>query len=294
MVARMRQQGQLREALDLARKMVSDADRRQAGAAPLPLALHDYGVVSGDLSLYADAERALRRAIRLLEMDPPRDDSVIPVFRLRLAEVYLDAGRLKEAAALLVQLRGTWERTQPGSVELAVVLDNLAWIELLRNNPAAAEPLLQQSIRILEARTGLAPWRLGNILNDYSSMLFTLKRYEEAASYAERAQTLFDREGVTPDTTVINTWVLLGAAYAYTGRLQEAEVYVRRSLSAAPAVFGEDSGRTGRLMTVAAAILRRCGQKAEAKSIRKKGDQMIAKADRENPGRFTIDVNALR
>jgi tetratricopeptide (TPR) repeat protein len=290
----MRQQGQLREALDLARKMVSDADRRQAGAAPLPLALHDYGVVSGDLSLYADAERALRRAIRLLEMDPPRDDSVIPVFRLRLAEVYLDAGRLKEAAALLVQLRGTWERTQPGSVELAVVLDNLAWIELLRNNPAAAEPLLQQSIRILEARTGLAPWRLGNILNDYSSMLFTLKRYEEAASYAERAQALFDREGVTPDTTVINTWVLLGAAYAYTGRLQEAEVYVRRSLSAAPAVFGEDSGRTGRLMTVAAAILRRCGQKAEAKSIRKKGDQMIAKADRENPGRFTIDVNALR
>ena len=294
MVARMRQQGQLREALDLARKMVSDADRRQAGAAPLPLALHDYGVVSGDLSLYADAERALRRAIRLLEMAPPRDDSVIPVFRLRLAEVYLDAGRLKEAAALLVQLRGTWERTQPGSVELAVVLDNLAWIELLRNNPSAAEPLLQQSIRILEARTGLAPWRLGNILNDYSSMLFTLKRYEEAASYAERAQTLFDREGVTPDTTVINTWVLLGAAYAYTGRLQEAEVYVRRSLSAAPAVFGEDSGRTGRLMTVAAAILRRCGQKAEAKSIRKKGDQMIAKADRENPGRFTIDVNALR
>jgi len=294
MVARMRQQGQLREALDLARKMVSDADRRQAGAAPLPLALHDYGVVSGDLSLYADAERALRRAIRLLEMAPPRDDSVIPVFRLRLAEVYLDAGRLKEAAALLVQLRGTWERTQPGSVELAVVLDNLAWIELLRNNPAAAEPLLQQSIRILEARTGLAPWRLGNILNDYSSMLFTLKRYEEAASYAERAQTLFDREGVTPDTTVINTWVLLGAAYAYTGRLQEAEVYVRRSLSAAPAVFGEDSGRTGRLMTVAAAILRRCGQKTEAKSIRKKGDQMIAKADRENPGRFTIDVNALR
>lgn len=294
MVARMRQQGQLREALDLARKMVSDADRRQAGAAPLPLALHDYGVVSGDLSLYADAERALRRAIRLLEMDPPRDDSVIPVFRLRLAEVYLDAGRLKEAAALLVQLRGTWERTQPGSVELAVVLDNLAWIELLRNNPSAAEPLLQQSIRILEARTGLAPWRLGNILNDYSSMLFTLKRYEEAASYAERAQALFDREGVTPDTTVINTWVLLGAAYAYTGRLQEAEVYVRRSLSAAPAVFGEDSGRTGRLMTVAAAILRRCGQKAEAKSIRKKGDQMIAKADRENPGRFTIDVNALR
>jgi tetratricopeptide (TPR) repeat protein len=290
----MRQQGQLREALDLARKMVSDADRRQAGAAPLPLALHDYGVVSGDLSLYADAERALRRAIRLLEMDPPRDDSVIPVFRLRLAEVYLDAGRLKEAAALLVQLRGTWERTQPGSVELAVVLDNLAWIELLRNNPSAAEPLLQQSIRILEARTGLAPWRLGNILNDYSSMLFTLKRYEEAASYAERAQTLFDREGVTPDTTVINTWVLLGAAYAYTGRLQEAEVYVRRSLSAAPAVFGEDSGRTGRLMTVAAAILRRCGQKAEAKTIRKKGDQMIAKADRENPGRFTIDVNALR
>lgn len=294
MVAQMRQKGQLREALDIARKMVSDAERQQPGAAPLPLALHDYGVVSGDLSLYADAERALRRAIRLLEIAPPRDHSVVPVFHLRLAEIYLDAGRLKEAAVLFVQLRGTWEQTQPGSVELAVVFDNLAWIELMRNNPAAAEPLLQHAVRILEARAGVAPWRIGNVLNDYASMLFTLKRYAEAASYAERAQSLFDHEGVTADTTVINTWVLLGAAYAYTERLQEAEMYVRRSLSAAPAIFGEDSGRTGRLMTVAAAILRRCGQKAEAKSIRKKGDQIIAKADRENPGRFTIDVNALR
>ena len=95
MVAQMRQKGQLPEALDIARKMVSDAERQQPGAAPLPLALHDYGVVSGDLSLYADAERALRRAIRLLEIAPPRDHSVVLVFHLRLAEIYLDAGRLR-------------------------------------------------------------------------------------------------------------------------------------------------------------------------------------------------------
>jgi len=41
-------------------------------------------------------------------------------------------------------------------------------------------------------------------------------------------------------------------------------------------------------------VLQRCGQLAEAKSLKKKSDQILAKANREDPGRFTIDVNALR
>lgn len=289
-----RLEGHLREALETARKMVAEAERHEPSAAPLPLALHDYAVISGDLSLFAEAERALRRAIRLLEIEPPRDESVIQLFRFRLADVYLDAGRLKEAAALYDELRRSWEQTQPASANLAMVLDHLAWIEVLRKNFAAAETLLQRSIRLLEARDDVTPWRMAEVLNDYASMLLSLKRYADAANYAERVQPLFDRQGVAPNSTLINTWMLLGAAYAYTGRMEEAGTYVRRSISASQTIFVDDRLRAGRLMAIGAVILRRCGQKAEAKSLRKTADQIMANAGREDPGRFTIDVNALR
>jgi len=252
-------------------------------------------VVSGDLSQYTDAERALRRAIRLLEDEPPQDHTVIQLFHLRLAEVYLDAGRFQEAAALFDELRRNWEQTRPESAELAVVLDDLAWIEVIRRNQPAAEALLLRAIRILESQAQIGPWRMGEVLNDYGSMLFTMKRYADAAKYAERANALYNREkGAAANATTINTWVLLGATYAYTGRSKEAEAYVRQSISAARALYGDDSLRAGRIMAVCAAVLQHCGQKAEAKSIRKQAEQILAKAGREDPGRFTIDVQALR
>jgi len=87
----------------------------------------------------------------------------------------------------------------------------------------------------------------------------------------------------------------MGATYAYTGRVPEAEAHVRRAISAAESIFGEDNRRAGRLMAVAAVFLQRCGLKSEAKSLRKKASQILAKANQEDPaGRFTIDVNALR
>ena len=70
--------------------MLAGAERHDPGAVPLPLALHDYAIINGDLALHAEAEKALLRGIRILEIAPTRDDPVIQIFRLRLAEVYLD------------------------------------------------------------------------------------------------------------------------------------------------------------------------------------------------------------
>jgi tetratricopeptide (TPR) repeat protein len=294
LMIQLRQQGRLREALETSRKMLAKAERHETGSAPLPLALHDYGVVAGDLTMYAEAEKALRRAIQLTAAAPPNDGSVLALFRLRLAELLLDAGRLNEARTMFVDLRRTWEQIQPGSVEHAAVLDHLAWLEVLRRNFGPAETLLQASMHILETRGDATPFRMGEVLNDYASLLFKMSRYEEAASYAERVRSIFERPGVPANSTLINTWMVLGAAYAYMGRSQEAEPYLRRSLSAAQSLFVEDSLRAGRLMAVAAMVLRRCGEKAEAKSLGKKATQILAKAGSEDPGRFTIDVNALR
>jgi len=293
-VIELRQQGRLHEALEAARKALAGAERHEPGAIPLPLALHDYAIINGDLALHAEAEKALRRAIRILEIAPTRDDPVIQIFQLRLAEVYLDAGRHKEAKALFVELQRIWEQTRPQSAELAMALDHLAWIQVLGRNFAAAESLLQRSIRLLEGGTDMGALRMGDILNDYASLLFSMKRYAEAASYGERVQALFHGGDMENNPTLINTWTLLGAAYANTGRVQEGERYVRRAISASQSIYGEDSRRAGRLMAVAAVVLQRCGQLAEAKSLKKKSDQILAKANREDPGRFTIDVNALR
>ena len=283
-VLEMREQGRLHEALEIARTVLAKAERHEPDACPLPLALHDYAVISGDLSLYAEAERALRRAIRLLELAPTRDDPVIQILRLRLGEVLLDAGRDQEAKALFLELQRIWEQTQPESAELATVLDHLAWIDVIHRKLAGAESLLQRSIRLIEARTDVSPVRIADIYNDYASLLFSLKRYADAETYCMRVQSLFNRHGTGVDATLINTWMLLGATYAHTGRVQEGEAYMRRAISASQSIYGEYSLRAGRLMSVGAALLQQCGEKAAAKSLRKEADQILAKANREDPG----------
>src|SRR4051794_8464494 len=100
LLVEMRRDGRLHEAFESAGKMVAAGERNEPGAAPLPLVLHDYVIISAQLTLYADAEKALKRAIRLMETAAARNDPVIQVFRLRLAQVYVDARRYKEGRAL--------------------------------------------------------------------------------------------------------------------------------------------------------------------------------------------------
>jgi len=290
----LRQQGRLHEAFDGARRYLSAAERHQPGAAPLALALQDYAVIAADLGLYGEADTALNRALKIVESAPVRDEVVIHLFRMRLAEVYLDAGRINEARTLFVALQRFWEQTQPGSEELARSLQHLAWIEVQRRNLGSAESLLQRSIAILEARRDVNSWQIGDVLNDYAGLLFTMKRYADAASYADRAQSLQDRQDSQLSATLINSWTMLGAAYAFSGRVQEAESYMRRSIAAAQSIFGEDSRRVARVMSVGAVVLQQCGRKAEAKNLKRKAGQIFAKAVGDDPGRFTIDVNSLR
>src|SRR5436305_9853110 len=85
-VIELRQQGRLHEALEAARKVLAGAERHDPAAVPLPLALHDYAIINGDLALHAEAEKALLRGIRMREIAPTRADPVLQIFRLRLPE----------------------------------------------------------------------------------------------------------------------------------------------------------------------------------------------------------------
>src|SRR5690349_17222297 len=78
----MRQEGHVQEAFEVARKILADSERHESGSAPLALALHDYSVIAADLTMYADAERAIRRAIRLEQEAPSPERSVLEVFQL--------------------------------------------------------------------------------------------------------------------------------------------------------------------------------------------------------------------
>jgi tetratricopeptide (TPR) repeat protein len=291
---RLREEGHVREAYDMSRKTLARAERKDSNAPPLALALHDFAVLSGDLGEYVDGERALRRALHALEAMPAEDPHLHDLFRLQLAELYLDWGRRTDAKPILTDLIHSWQSTVPNSQELAVALDNLAWVELVERHFVPAEQLLKQSIGILETLPDAAPARIGNTLNDLASFLFSTKRFEEAAGYAERSESILARRGPIVDSTLMNTWTVLSASYAALGRNERAESYARQSVSAAQSVYGEDSRRAARIMAIAGYVLERCGKKSEGKSMRKNAQSILAKADRDDPGRFTIDVNSLR
>lgn len=290
----LRQHGHLPEAMEAAAKVLAKAEHGEPGSAPLALALHDYGIIAADLNRFDEAERALRRAVSVAEATPLPDTNVVPVLRLRLGEVYLEASRFRDAKAVFLGLQGSLEQTEPASPHLAMALDHLAWLQLLEKHFDASESLLQRALRILDGNPQAARNRMPELLNDYASLMLAQRRFTESAGYAEQAESFFNSSGRPIDLAAINTWTLLAAGYAFSGRAREAHPYILRAIDAAKSTYGSDSVRAARIMLVGAAVLRKCGQKSEAKPLQKAGAQIVAKANRESLDRFTVDVNALR
>lgn len=133
----------------------------------------------------------LDEARALIERAPPGERDQ-PEVAFRLAKIEAQAGNLDVATAALTRLRGqvTAERD---AVLRARILDALGVIALRRNDPATAEPLHSESIRLL-ADSG-NPHQLGKAYADRAAARMALRRDEDALSDFASARLALSNAG---------------------------------------------------------------------------------------------------
>jgi hypothetical protein len=120
------------------------------------------------------------------------------------------------------------------------------------------------------------------------------RRIEEGLPEGERAMRILDGIADPPPPALVGALSAVGALYALSDRLTEAEVSLSRALEIAGSSYGPESPRTARVMQDYAAVLRRLKRKREASQLEKQAEKVLADSARQNGLDHIVDVSALR
>ena len=262
-----------REALQIRRKALGEGDREVAvslsdlasvlrmngdlaGAEPLlrqsfeinrktrgeehpntSVALHDLALVAAAGGDYRTAETDLRRALAMQHKAlGDRHPTTAPTLN-SLAHVLARTGRYDEALRhqqlALDIVRPTLGRDHQ---LVAIYSINLAAIHAAQNQPALAEPLLREAVRVRAQAPGLVPvrrrtwkdddWSVPATKSMLGAALVSLKRYDEAETLlleARREVETAPTSRAAADTASLNTRLV--ELYVAWGKPEKAAVY---------------------------------------------------------------------
>ena len=153
--------------------------------------IHDLAVIKAMRGQYAEAEAELRRALAMQRKALSDRHPVVAGTLNSLARTLREQQRYDEAAAALTEaLEITRGAFGPDHQLMALYAINLASIELARNQPAHAERLLTDAVRVRARAPGVVPvrrrtfpeddWSVGAARSLLGAALIAQRKYPEA------------------------------------------------------------------------------------------------------------------
>jgi eukaryotic-like serine/threonine-protein kinase len=153
-----------------------------------------------------------------------------------LAHVLVSTGRLDEAASVRQQALGIAKAGFGKDHQLlAIYMINSASVELARNKPALAEPLVREGLRIRSLAPNLVPSRRRTFLEDDWSVgatksllggaLVALKQYDEAETVLLDARRDLEASSTPRPSEIKATITRLVELYAAWGKPEMAASY---------------------------------------------------------------------
>ena len=153
--------------------------------------MHDLALVAAMRGDYASAESLLRQVLARQRKALGDAHPVVATTLNTLSRVLRAQGRYDEAAsALTTALDIARTALRPDHQLIAIYSINLASVRLAQKQPAAAEPLLREGLRIRAYAPGLVPsrrrtfveddWSIGATKSLLGASLVALARYDEA------------------------------------------------------------------------------------------------------------------
>jgi len=283
---------------------------------------------------YPEAEQMFRRALEWRQKSLPSSSIEIAYSFNNLADVYSIEGRDWEARNLLETAVRIMREAHPDAAGLPVIVSNLATVLCKFNEYDQAEDLQRTALHDSEQAHSSASREVGIALNNLAQVLRAKKDFENAAALYARAVGILETLGpeAAPDlaTVLANTGQLLAQQHQ-SGPAQQTEQraldllspdgngplraailqnlgnivsgsgnpggslpYFEQSLEIREKALGSIHPATALLLLDYAAATLRAGQKALARKLRKRADEILARVRSDVPGQFTVSLNSLR
>jgi tetratricopeptide (TPR) repeat protein len=237
--------------------------------------LSNLGVVQIFLAQYPQAERSLKRALRLRERWLEPTHAELAQNLNELAGVYHNQGQLTEAEPLYQQALTMQEQTL-GTEDPATMrtLSNLALLKYSQKKYAEAEMLNQRVLAVREKHPGAKHVDTGRSLLNLAYVYYRQQRYTEADPLFRRALAIYE-EAYGPEhpqtMTALNG---LGLLYNALKRYDEAEPLFQQILMRWEEAYGPQYPRLAVVLNALAAISLHKGQPEEAESLLRRALQI--------------------
>lgn len=153
---------------------------------------------------------------------------------------------------------------------------------------------------LLDAQSGAAslktidPTLLAELLSGLGVLRFDQGRYSESIDLCLESLRLFEGAMGDEHPSLVAPLNNLGLSYLKLGRLNDAELTLRRANAVCGKTLGEDHATCGALLEGYAVVLRKLDRKREAKAFATRSQQIAHASQSRNGVGSTISVTALR
>jgi tetratricopeptide (TPR) repeat protein len=212
----------------------SDAPQAVPGDAATAEELYALGLQHVDAGNYKEAERLLRRAVKLLEESPSADPSRRPTFLFGLASACEGAGKRSEAELFYKQALEGYRKTVGLENPLtADALESLGafYMEANGDRDADARKCLESALAIREKLLGPENSAVGLTLSTLGRLYDDEKKYAKAEPILSRALGIMEKSYGSDSMQVSTVLIRLGMAQAGQYEFPQAEASFGRCLA---------------------------------------------------------------
>jgi tetratricopeptide (TPR) repeat protein len=177
--------------------------------------------------------------------------------------------------------------------ELVRTYEYLFVIAYKQRNYQKAAPLSRKTLELCQRVAGADHPETALALNDCGIVDIEGRRFADGIAHLTGALRILERRLGRSHTATVRVLANLGWAYGRVGQPARAEPLLREALQSAESVYGPEDVRTAEVLSKYADVLRNMNRKAEARELRKRSNEILAKSDRENAMGLKVDVGSL-
>ncbi|PWT79429.1 MAG: hypothetical protein C5B57_13965, partial [Blastocatellia bacterium] len=198
--------------------------------------LHDLALITAARGNYRAAESVFRQVLAHQRRTLGEKHAVVGTTLNSLSRVLIEQHRYDEAAVALIEASDIARAALGNDHQLvAIYTINLASVQLVRKEPAVAEALLREGLRIRALAPGLVPsrrrafreddWSVGAVKSVLGASLVALARYDEAEAVLLDARRDLESMPGGRGTELKATVTRLAELYAAWGKIDRAAEY---------------------------------------------------------------------
>lgn len=242
---------------------------------------------------YRESEHEYRRALALAERTEGRQSLEYALLVGGMTMLPTQIGNREPAIEILNQaiaanrrIGSAREQAMLGACLARILLDGRRYVE--------AESVLLQAQSGAAGLKTIDPKLLAELLDGLGMVRFNQRRYSESLDLFLESLRLSEQAMGDQHPSLVGKLNNLGLSYFKLGRLNDAELTLRRANVVCANTLGEDHATCGVVLEAYAVVLRKLNRKREAKAVAARSKQIAHASQSRNGVGLTISVTALR